>query len=176
MSDHRLQEVASSITCGANQSTTTSPISPPYTPTSIVQIIAGASLTSSTSMAQPIALSHPGTGDAPRLDEEISVSSTRLDFAAIRSDYFRSGLEHQSFASTIAPSDSLPQAATIAGPNISRRTSLATLGENGDAQNLGPTIQTKLTHRPGRTGPSVVDTNHLGAQDHDLPENSALKA
>ena len=179
MPDHRIQEVAGSITCWANHSTTaTSPISPPHTPTSIVQVIADASLTSSTSMAQPIALYHRGTGDAPRPDEEITVSSTRFDFAAIRSDYFRQGLEHPPFASTIALSDSIAQAATIADPNITRRTSLETLRENGNAQDIGPTIQTKLTHHgdPGRTGPSVVDANYLGLQDYDSSEISALMA
>ena len=72
VTDHRIQEAGGSITSRANHSTTTtSPILPPHTTTSVVKGIADASLTSS--MAEPISRT---SSDAPRPDEETTVSST----------------------------------------------------------------------------------------------------
>ena len=201
MPDHRIQEGGGSITSGVNHSTTaTSPTLPPHHPTSTVQSVNDTSLTSSLSMVESITRSPSGTGDAPRLNEEIIVSSMVFDSAAIRPDYIRQGKESSSSASTTATSKLNMEEATISRPStirkrtsstissassnthypgpIRRTTSSAIIKEDDCAQDVGPTAhqQTRLTHHPGETDPSGADANSLGRHDHDSSENSSKSA
>jgi hypothetical protein len=201
MPDHRIQEGGGSITGGGNHSTTaTSPTFPPHPATSTVQSITDTSLTSSPTMVESITRSPSITGDAPRLNEEIIVSSMVFDSAAIRPDYIRQGQESPSSASIPAPSQLNMEEATISCPSTIRRrtsstissassnthypgpirrtTSSAIIIEDDYAQDLGPTAhrQTRLTHHPGETDPSGADANSLGRHDHDSSENSSKRA
>jgi hypothetical protein len=118
----------------------TCPIASPHMATSIVQGVADTPLTSS--VAQPITRSSSVTGDAPRPDEGMTVSSTALDSSVIqRSDYIRRGLESPSSASTNTLSHSNPQAATIAGPDIPKMAgTFSSATPRANAQDLDPTI------------------------------------
>jgi len=134
-----IQEAGGSTTCGASHSATTTspiflfessphhvptpepsshsapsgrhslPITSPHTATGIVQGITDTSVTSS--MTQCLAWCPSGTGDAPRPDKGMTVSSALFYSGVIRSDYIRQGLESQSSASTNALPHSNPQVA-----------------------------------------------------------------
>ena len=119
VSTHRIQD--------AGDRSHSSPVALPDVATDIVD-------TFTSSMAEHLAWSSSGIGEAPRPDGRPSVSFTIFDSVAIGPDYIQQGLGSPPSLSFIALSHSNLQApATVTDPDITRRPSSVTLGANDNS-------------------------------------------